>query len=60
MATKVKVILFFGCNPMGKRKTIVMEKLKVDWEQTEFTTERCPRMLLNEKGRVEPAADEDG
>ena len=45
---------------MGKRKTIVMEKLNVDWEQTDSTTETCPSMLLNEKGRDEPAADEDG
>ena len=45
---------------MGKRKTIVMEKLKVEWEQTDSTTETCASMLVNAKGRDEPVADEDG
>ena len=45
---------------MGKRKTIVMEIQKVDWEQTDSTTETDPGMLLNENGRDETAADEDG
>jgi hypothetical protein len=44
---------------MGKCKTTVMEKLNVDWKQTETTTETDHGMLLNENGNDKQAADED-
>jgi hypothetical protein len=44
---------------MGKRKTMVMEKLNVDWEQIDSAPETDPGILLNENGRDEPAAVED-
>ena len=47
------------CNSMGKRKTTVMEKLNVDWKQTETTTETDLGMLLNENGNDKQAADGD-
>jgi len=44
---------------MGKCKTTVMEKLNVDWKETETTTEMDLGMLLNENGKDKQAADED-
>jgi hypothetical protein len=44
---------------MGKCKTTVMEKLNLDWKQTESTTETDLRMLLNENGKDKQAAEED-
>jgi hypothetical protein len=43
---------------MGKCKTTVMEKLNVDWKETETTTETDFGMLLNENGKDKQAADE--
>ena len=44
---------------MGKCKTTVMENLKLDWNQTDTTTETELSMLLNKYGKDKQAAEED-